>query len=292
VISPAIAALLLGSLLTTAAAARLREEQVDLPVVVVDGYNKTIRPTIKVTVFSDDRNAVPAPVMVINHGRAGSAEARAAVDRARYPEISQSFVQRDFIVAVPTRIGYGVSGGEDVEYTGDCSHSRYPPAFAAAAQQTLAVLAMARQRPDAAGDRAVIVGQSFGGAVAVAVASLNPPGVQAAVNFAGGGGNPKDRPQQPCSPQQIERMFADYGKTARVPMLWIYTENDMYFGPRYPREWFDAYVKRGAPAQFVQFPPHGEDGHDLFNHFPEVWKPEVLRFLQAQGFKTADGGGK
>jgi hypothetical protein len=59
--------------------------------------------------------------------------------------------------------------------------------------------------------------------------------------------------------QQPERMFADYGKTAKVPMLWIYTENDLYSGLRYPRQWFDACVKRGAPAQ---------------------------------GFKTANGGGK
>ena len=291
--SPVIVALLLGSLLATAGAmARIREEQVDLPVEVVDGYHKTLRHTIKVTVFADDRNAGPAPVMVINHGRAVDDAGRLALGRARYGDISRFFVQQGFIVAVPTRMGYGASGGEDVEFTGDCNRKRYPPGFDAAAQQTLAVLAMTRQRPDAAKDKAVILGQSFGGGAAVATASLNPPGVQAAINFAGGGGgDPKTQPQRPCSPQQLELMFADYGRTAQVPMLWIYTENDMYFGPRYPRQWFDAYVKRGAPARFVQFPPHGEDGHSLFTRFPDVWKPEVLRFLEAQGFKTANGGG-
>lgn len=290
--SPTVATLLVGSLLVTAAAARLREEQADLPVEVVDAYHKTIRQTIKVTVFSDDRNAGPAPVLVINHGRAATAEARAELGRARYPEIARFFVQQGFIVAVPTRIGYGASGGDDVEDTGGCNAKRYPPAFDAAARQTLAVLALARQRPDAAPDRAVIMGQSFGGGAAVAVASLNPAGVQAAINFAGGsGGNPKTQPQRPCSPQQLERTFAEYGRTAKVPMLWIYTENDLYFGPRYPREWFDAYVKQGAPARFVQYPPQGADGHALFSRFPEVWMPEVLRFLQAQGFQFANGGG-
>ena len=281
----ALLALLVPSCMATAVCARVGEEQVDLPVEVVDGYGKAIAQTIKVTVFSDDRNPRPAPVMVINHGRAGDAQGRLALGRARYAEISLFFVQRGFIVAVPTRIGYGVSGGDDVEDTGGCSSKRYSPAYAAAARQTLAVMDMVRRRPDAAQDRAAIVGQSYGGAVAVTMASLNPPGVQASINFAGGGGgNPKAMPQRPCSPQQLERMFAGYGKTAKVPMLWIYTENDMYFGPKYPRQWFDAYVKAGAPAEFVQFPPHGEDGHALFSAFPEVWKGTVLQFLAAHGF--------
>ena len=283
----AVLSLLLPSLFATAALARVREEQLDVPVEVVDGYGKILKQPIKVTVFSDDRNPRPAPVMVINHGRAANADARAALGRARYSDISQFFVRQGFIVAVPTRIGYGVSGGEDLEESGGCSSKRYAPVYAAAAQQTLAVLAMARQRPDAAKDRAVIMGQSYGGAIAVAMAGLNPPGVQASVNFAGGGGgDPIGRPQRPCSPQQLERMFEGYGQTARVPMLWVYTENDQYFGPRYPKEWFDAYVKQGAPARFVQFPPHGEDGHSLFSRFPEVWKPEVVQFLQAQGFRA------
>jgi dienelactone hydrolase len=288
----AVVALFLSSLLATAALAAVREEQVDLPVQVVDAYGKTVEQAIKVTVFSDEANPRPAPVLVINHGRATDAAGRAALGRARYTAISRFFVQQGFVMAVPTRIGYGASGGGDVEYTGDCNRENYPPAFAAAAQETLAVLEMARQRPDTAKDRAVIMGQSFGGAVAVATASLNPPGVQASINFAGGGGgNPKTQSQRPCGPQQLERTYGGYGKTAKVPMLWIYTENDMYFGSAYPKEWFNAYVKEGAPAQFVQFPPHGEDGHSLFTRFPNVWKPKVLEFLQAQGFKASMTGG-
>jgi dienelactone hydrolase len=278
-------------LAATGASARLREEQVNLPVEVKDAYGKTVQQSIKVTVFSDDSNPGPAPVIVINHGRASEPEKRAAMGRARYSAISRFFVQRGFIVAVPTRIGYGISGGEDVEATGDCRRKNYPPGYAAAAQQTLAVLEMVRRRPDAAKDRAVILGQSYGGATAVTMAGLNPPGVQASINFAGGGGgNPKTQPQRPCAPQQLEYMFGSYGRTAKVPMLWIYTENDMYFGPKYPKQWFDAYVKAGAPAEFVQFPPHGEDGHGLFTGFPEVWQPKVLQFLEAQGFKSPLAG--
>jgi dienelactone hydrolase len=280
------AALALLLLLATAGHAGLREEQLDLPVEVSNAFGKLLRGTIKVTVFSDDDTPRPAPLMVLNHGRSAESQQRAAMGRVRYLEASRFFVSQGFIVAVPTRMGYGVSGGEDVESTGGCERKNYPAGYAAATQQTLAVLERLRQRQDAAQDRAVVVGQSFGGATAAAVAALNPAGVQASINFAGGGGgNPKTQPRRPCAPQQLERMFRGYGRTAKVPMLWIYTENDMYMGPKHPKEWFDAYVAEGAPAEFVHFPPHGEDGHLLFTRHPEAWKPTVSRFLQAHGFQ-------
>ena len=265
--------------------ASLREEQIDLPVAVNDAYGKAITQTIKVTIFSDDSNPQPAPVLVLNHGRAVDSEGRAKLNRVRYLDASKFLVQRGFIVAVPTRIGYGVSGGPDIEDSGPCNAKRYPPAFAVAAEQTLAVLAAMRQRPDVARDRAVVMGQSYGGATAVAVAALNPPGVQASINFAGGGGgNPQTQPERPCAPQALERMFRDYGKTARIPMLWIYTENDMYFGPELPRQWHAAFVAAGGQAQLVQFPPQGDDGHSLFSRFPQLWQPKVAEFLDVQGF--------
>jgi dienelactone hydrolase len=281
-----VTTLALAAFLATAAQAGLQEEQIEVPVEVTDAYSKVLRQFIKVTVFSDPANPTPAPVLVLNHGRAPEVQQRAALGRARYTQVSRYFVQQGFIVAVPTRMGYGVTSGDDVEDTGICSKKNYPPGYAAAARQTLAVLDVVRQRSDADKELALIVGQSYGGTTAVTVAALNPPGVKAAINFAGGGGgNPKTQPQQPCAPQQLERMFRVYGKTAKVPMLWIYAENDMYFGAKLPKEWFDAYAGEGAPAQFVQFPPHGEDGHSLFTRFPDVWKPKVAQFLEMQGFK-------
>lgn len=278
--------------LAAASHARMREEQLEVPVEVSDAYGKVLRQSIKVTVFSDDANPRPAPVLVLNHGRSADARERVQMGRARYSDASRFFVAQGFIVAVPTRIGYGVSGGEDIEDSGDCGRKHYPPGYVAAARQTLAVLERVRQRDDAAPDRAVVIGQSYGGATAVAVAALNPPGVQAAINFAGGGGgNPKTRPQRPCSTPQLEAMFRGWGASAKVPMLWIYTENDMYMGPKHPREWFDAYSGAGGAAEFVQFPPHGEDGHSLFTRFPEVWQPRVLQFLRSHGFPPASPKG-
>lgn len=267
------------------AQARLHEQVIEVPVTVQDMYGRPVAHPVTVTVFADERNPQPAPLLVINHGRAPDANDRAAIGRAKYSEASRFFVQQGFIVAVPTRIGYGVTGGPDVEDSGACERKRYPPGYAAAARQTVAVLAALRRRPDAAPDRAVVLGQSYGGTTAIAVAGLNPPGVQAAINFAGGGGgNPKTRPQQPCQPAGLESLFAGYGATAKIPTLWIYTENDMYLGADYPRQWHAAFARAGGRSQFLQFPPLGSDGHSLFTRSPATWQPAVLEFLRANGF--------
>lgn len=267
------------------AQAKVIEEQFDVPVEVKNAWGKVVAHPIRVTMFVDDATPAPRPILLIGHGRSAEAEGRASMGRARYSEVSRWFARRGFAVAVPTRVGYGVTGGEDVEDSGTCSKKNYPPVYAAAAVQTLAVLDAVRGRPDTQKDRSVVLGQSFGGTTAIAVAGLNPAGVVAAINFAGGGGgNPKTQPMRPCATPELESLFAGYGRTARIPTLWVYTENDMYFGADYPREWFHAFSRKGGVGKFVQFPPHGEDGHSLFTRFPQVWQPVVTEFLRGQGF--------
>jgi dienelactone hydrolase len=266
------------------ARAILQEQVIELPVTVANAYGKTESQPIKVTIFRDDAIA-KSPVLVLNHGRAVKAEDRARLGRARYSENARYFVGKGFVVLVPTRVGYGVSGGPDVEDSGSCGGKIYPPVYEAALQQTLAVLAHARELPYADSSRSLVVGQSFGGATAVAVAARNVPGVLAAVNFAGGGGgNPIDRPANPCRADLLVKLFASYGQTARMPTLWLYSENDKYFGKDHPQAWFKAFVAAGGKGEFVQLPPHGEDGHGSFTRNPGAWKPAFEDFLRRNGF--------
>lgn len=269
--------------------ARIVEEQIDVPVHVQDRFGKHVAQDIRVTVFHDD--AVPAPyaVVVLNHGRATSAEQRAAMGRARYSEASRWLAQRGFLVAVPTRIGYGVSGGEDVEDSGACNRRQYEPAYRAAADQTLRVVEAMLQRPDVRKDRTVLIGQSFGGATTLAAASLQPTGLVAAINFAGGGGgDPERHPGDPCSAERMGKLYASYAPTIPVQTLWVYTENDLFFGAEHPRRWAQAFREAGGRVEFVQFPPHGKDGHSLFAQFPAVWQPVVADYLRRQGFDFKD----
>jgi len=89
--------------------------------------------------------------------------------------------------------------------------------------------------------RILAVGTSMGGISTIALAARNPEGVVAAINFAGGkGGDPLGRPGNPCAPEKLAQSYAAFGKTARVPTLWLYAENDLYWGAELPKQWHKA----------------------------------------------------
>jgi dienelactone hydrolase len=259
------------------------EDVIELPVAVKTIYNQEVAHRIVVTVWRDDSRE-RAPFLVLNHGRPATAAAFAAMPRQRYAANAQYFVARGFVVFIPTRVGYGPTGGDDVEYSGPCQGKIYPPVFRAAAEQTLTVLAHAKTLPFVDASRGIVVGQSFGGATAIALASLKPEGVLAAVNFAGGsGGNPEGSPERPCRADLLERTFSDYGKASRMPTLWLYSENDRYWGKDLPKRWFDGFLKSGGNGQFVQLPAHGKDGHPSFTANAAAWKAAFEEFVKEVG---------
>jgi len=284
----AIARILLAAALLLAArgaGAAIVEELVHVPVVVRHEILGEVRHELPVTVFRDDARS-RAPFVVLGHGRATSATANAALGQARYTANSHYLVSLGFAVFVPTRIGYGIAGGQDLEYSGECAAKRYAPGYDAAAQQTRAVVAYARGRPDIDPGRGLVMGQSYGGATAIAVAADPPEGVRAAVNFAGGGGGrPSTHPGQPCSPMAMERLFGGYGATARIPTLWLCAPNDRYMGERHPRAWFEAFLRAGGRGRFVALPEHGEDGHSSFTRNPGAWRPAFEAFLREAGLE-------
>ena len=196
--------------MSAGAGAAIVEELVHVPVTVMHEGRGEVRRDLPVTVFRDDARA-RAPFVVLGHGRAASATTNAAMGQVRYTANSRYLVTLGFTVFVPTRIGYGIAGGPDLEHTGDCRAKRYRPGYDAAAQQTRAVVAYARGRPDIDAAMGLVMGQSFGGTTAIAIAADPLPGVRAAVNFAGGGGGrPETHPGQPCAPQELTQLFAAY----------------------------------------------------------------------------------
>lgn len=271
-------------LATWPAVAEVVEEVLRVPVEVRSPRHGSVRQDIWLTVFRDTTRA-RAPYLVLNHGRAGSAADRAKLRRAKYTENSRHFVELGFVVLVPTRLGYGDTGGPDVEDSGPCEDRHFAPAYRAAAEQTLAVLKVAEQLPYVDLSQGLVVGQSFGGLTALDLAGLPLPGLRGAVNFAGGGGgNPTKRPGDPCSGERLRELFGACGAVAQVPTLWLYSENDRYWGAELPRQWHDAFVAAGGQAEFIALPAHGEDGHGSFTAQPEAWRPAFADFVRALGF--------
>ena len=261
------------------------EDRMKVPVKVTTVQGKEVEREIYVALFYENSSPEPRPLLVLNHGRSNHAAERARLDVKRYADAARWLTGFGFLVAVPVRVGYGLTGGEDVENSGGCKRKNYPPVYRASAVQTLAVLDALRKRPGTAQDRAVVMGQSFGGTTAITVAAMNPPGIQGAINFAGGGGAfPEKEPQNPCGQPALKRLFGRYGETARIPTLWIYSENDQLFGPKLPREWFEAFKAAGGVGEFELFPPLGSNGHLLFSRGPQLWHPRVQEFLLGIGY--------
>lgn len=275
------AAALLALMATGTAHAKLVEEIVDLPVEVADQKGQKIRHTIKVFIFRDDA-LMRAPFLILNHGRSGEKALRAAVNEKAYRANAIYFVKLGFAVFYPVRVGYGVTAGPDIENSGSCSGKTYRPGYEAAAEQSLAVIELAKSKPWVDPMRGIVVGQSYGGTTAIALAARNVPGVLAAVNFAGGGGGrPKTNPHEPCGIEKMTALFASYGKTAKTPTAWIYSPNDLYWGPDIPRRWFEAFRKEGGKGEFLSLPPLAPDGHLSFSRNRQAWREPFERFLAA-----------
>lgn len=267
------------------ALAEVQESTVRLRAQVSNMYGKTIEQEFDVALFENDAPVKGLkPLAIVMHGRAAMPNKRAAMDISVNKANARWLARLGFVVALPVRIGYGPTGGEDAEDSGNCNQKNYPPGYKAAADQTLVVMQYMQQQPGADKDRVVAIGQSYGGTTAITLASMNPDGLKASINFAGGGGGNADtQPEQPCAPHRLERMFASYGSTARIPTLWIYTENDRWMGSKYPTQWHQAFVKAGGQGEFVQFGPNGKDGHGLFTQAPAIWRPKVREFLTQHG---------
>jgi dienelactone hydrolase len=267
--------------------AALLEDVFGLPVTVKDATGNAHEQTVIVTVFRDDARA-KAPFLILNHGRAGDPGGRAALGRARYSDNAAWFVERGFVVFVPTRIGYGVTGGPDLENAGPCNNRDNSNAFRIAADQNVTLIEYVKTLPYVDAERGLLAGQSVGGATTLALAARSIQGVQGAINFAGGGGgNPTQRPGNPCSPDALGETFARYGANTSVPMLWLYSSNDQFWGREHPQKWFEQYIAtsaNGSKAKFVQLPAYGRDGHSSFTGNPRAWQPSVLEFLKAAGF--------
>jgi dienelactone hydrolase len=279
-----VAALTLGNLLGSAAAhAALIEEVIKAPVSIRTAVGD-VRQDIMVTVFRDDQRKI-SPYLVLNHGRSANEAERATASPKRYANVARYLVSLGFVVLVPARVGYGETGGPDLENAGRCNAKNFAPGVEAAADEIAAVLERAKALPYVNLSRGLVIGTSYGGLASIRLASKNLPGLVGAVNFSGGsGGDPINRPGNPCSPERLTQLYRSYGAAAKVPSLWLYTPNDLFWGADLPKQWFQSFVKAGGRAQFVELPSYGDNGHMIFTGNLQAWEPAFEQFLRDRGF--------
>lgn len=131
-------------------------------------------------------------------------------------------------------------------------------------------------------DNAIVVGQSAGGWAEIALGSLNPTPIWAIITFAAGrGGRVDGKPNNKCESKKLVEAAREFGRTSRIPMLWIYPSNDTYFGPELSKQVHEAFTGAGGIAEYHLLPPSGSDGDFLMDSPDGIpnWASLVSQFL-------------
>jgi dienelactone hydrolase len=227
----------------------------------------------------------------MNHGVSLNPRERGFFPLVEFRDAAMWFARRGYMVVAPSGSGYGAAALDDPErglyslfYSkiGSCDNPNFRDAGLAVALIDKWIIDYMTDQKLIVPDNVVVVGQSAGGWAAIALSSRNLPSVRAIITFAAGrGGRVGGKPNNNCAPDKLVEATGEFGRIARVPMLWIYTENDTFFGPALSKKMHAAYTGAGGSAEYHMLPPFGSDGHFLIDSADAIplWAPLVSQFL-------------
>jgi dienelactone hydrolase len=233
----------------------------------------------------------PFPLVVMNHGVSLNQQERSFFPLVEFRDAAMWFARRGYMVVAPSGSGYGAAALDDPErglysvfYSkiGGCDNPNFRDAGLAVALIDKWIIEYMADQKLIVPDNVIVVGQSAGGWAAMALSSRNEPGVRAIITFAAGrGGRVGGKPNNNCAPDKLVAATGEFGRTARVPMLWIYIENDTFFGPPLSKRMHQAYTEAGGNAEYHLLPAFGDDGHFLIDSPDSIplWAPLVGPFL-------------
>ena len=266
--------------------AQQRPEVMTLPL-TIDGTVYQV-----VTHVYKPQGAGPFPLVIFSHGRA---PLQADRDKLQYPVLvghANYWLRKGVAMVAPVRPGYGETGGSDRENSSarwSGSTCTTDPDFTKvgrnASEVVVAVHGWATQQSWVHKDRILLEGQSVGGLTTVAASVLNLPGVIASVNFAGGaGGYPAVSPGKSCKPENLTKTYAAFGKLVKIPSLWLYAENDQFWGAEAPQRWHAAFSAGGSDTALIQTGPLPDhDGHALLAWGGKLWSVPLDAFVRKIG---------
>jgi dienelactone hydrolase len=207
--------------------------------------------------------------------------------RSRLFVAAKWFLDHGFAVAVPMRRGYAGSDDDYAEDYGPCDTPDYPRAARETAKDIAAAVAHFSRNSEVEPGHIVVVGVSGGGIGALAFAATAAPGVSGVINFSGGrGGRDPDGSGRRCAPERLVETAGIFGRSARLPTLWLYSENDTWFPPDLARKMWAAWKASGGGQELVVLPPVEDEGHMLFygEAGQKLWAEPVTRFLRELGY--------
>ena len=209
----------------------------------------------------------------MNHGVSLNQKERGFFPLVEFRDAAMWFAKRGYMVVAPTGTGYGAAALDEPERglyslffskVGSCDNPNFHDAgrFGGPDRQVDHRI-HDRSEADRAGQchRGRPIGRRLGRHCAVERESA---AVRAIITFAAGrGGRVGGKPNNNCAPDRLVAATGEFGRTARTPMLWIYIENDTFFGPALSKRMHEAYTGAGGNAEYHLLPPFGSDGHFL-----------------------------
>jgi dienelactone hydrolase len=221
------------------------------------------------------------PLALFTHGTPREPSDRSGMTPFGLQPQAMEFARRGWTVVIVLRRGFGDSGGSYDEESHSCANPDYVGATKESVADLRAAVAYLSTLPEIDASRMISVGISTGGLAMVGLTADPPPGLLAAISFAGGRGS--RAPDMVCNPDALVDAFATFGKKSRIPMLWVYSQNDHFFSPQLAQRFHQAFTRAGGNATFILAPPFSSDGHHLFSRSGvSIWAPMVDSFLQSQ----------
>ena len=217
--------------------------------------------------------------IIMTHGRNGPHPQRNIKEVYGYSKLNVALALKGAAVLFVVRRGYGASSGEDSEFLAT------PAQCGLAASKDIAAAVQYLKGISGVHKTGIIVmGHSQGGWAAIGASTLTMEGISAAVNLCGGtnygsmgSGEITDKVQEDwitgCS---------ELGSSARIPMVWIYSENDRNHPPDRVNACFDAYVQSGGKGILHILPAYGNDGHNIIAE-PDLFIDTLFESMEKLG---------
>ena len=231
------------------------------------------------------------PVALMTHGKQRTAADMANMHAELMLPQARDFAHRGYLAVAVVRRGFGRSGGTPGVATNapyaKCSLADLQRYFAVESDDLEATLRAIAARPDADSSRMIAVGASVGGGAVLALAARRPKGLVAAVNLAGGMRLTDATGALVCPAETPIAALATFG-SAKIPTLWVYSENDSVTTRDNAQRLRDAYAQAGGLVELHTVPALPQDGHFVFE-LPDgrvQWLSVLDPFLRGHNLPT------
>jgi len=209
------------------------------------------------------------PVVIFNHGSTGPGIIPASyVSRGGNETVF--FRSLDYVVVVPMRKGRGASEGPPME---EDPAIPLTVGLNSAVEDLNAVVEYMDRQPYVDPARIMVAGVSRGGMLSVVYAGRYPTNVIGVINFSGGWFS-----EDSTNADFNFEAFREAGRTAKVPMLWLYADHDSLYSLNFDEREFAAFRSTGGRGELFEVRDFPGEGHFLVA-WPGQWESKVADYL-------------